>query len=504
MRPIRLRPKLSAALLATLALFTLGAANVNPYWYVVAWCIDNGNVSGCASDGNDGRVCSCGIGNHGPLKTWSQLYENLWGCGAGGQCPRWVAGFNLVNASVTFWSDDTAETINFDMATAHGFTGLVFRGLPGQGGSTTIGSGVLSNFTAKPTDRKTGVTNTRASGLYKAAIAGVTLGPNELVFDSTNPSYFWPYYDITTAGGTPGVGDTWAFSQPMLGGYDSFASQLPAEVTIASGDSVTVYRPQRILVNKAHAEIYAAGGGNNPAPNVVFEDLLVGNNTIDTVNANNGISFNAVALESNLQIVPGSNGISYMLNVSAPSVAADFNNSTAGFGGQQNLILAGLYGTPIAPAQDCVTCVGCSVDYDTIFGQEPGFYASSISNFSGNTYVESGSSILVYPGSTLQFSPVAVASGSAPHYWGPGGLIAFSGGNIQYPAGAGKAASTFLQVSNISLWTGGAASYVCFVDPTAGTGVLTCNLLPLTSTLDSTLGSRTGCLFAPGGGGICN
>lgn len=485
---------------------TIYAASINPSLYATGFCIDNGNQSGCASDSNDGFLCTCSGGgaHHGPLKTWSELWANRLGCGGGGLCPKWIQGNGLSNVLIKFLSSDTAEFIDFSIANEN-TSGIVIQGV--LDGSKTIGTGTLSSFTAKPSDRKTGVTGSKSSGLYKAAISGITLAANELIFDSTHPAYFWPYYDITTAGGTPGVGDTWSFSQPLLGGPDIFQSQPTAEVSILSGDSVTVYAPPVILVNSALAKVYNAQAGNSVAPNVWFDQLILGNNTSNSMNANNGIGLEYVGLGANVQFVPGSNGITVLNGISAPNVAVDVSNSTGGFGGQQNLILGGFFGNPSnAAAQNTLTCNGCSIDGDTIFGQAPGIYSSSISSFGARFYVDGGVSMLVYPGGSLSFSGISGSpiSPSGTQLWGPGGLEIFTGGSVIYPSGAGAAAATFTQVSTLTVFAGGISKPVCFVDSTQSTPSWACNVTPSAANLDSHLGTTIGCAFVPGGGTICN
>src|ERR1019366_5117821 len=243
-----------------IAALSLGDESTPKTWYQ-NYCIDNSNISGRASDANDGQRCGCAGGgtHHGPLKTWSEVYVNRLGCGGYGLCPRYTTGFGVAAITYNFISSDTAEYINIETANA-GLNNIVFSCALGT--AQTVGTGVLSNFTARGGARAGAVAATVASGLNKAAIAGVTLAYNEMVFDSTNSSVFWPYYDITTSGGTPGVGDTWAFSQPM--GYLG-----SAEVTIASGDDVTVYLPSTIQINKIASYPVNTNGGNGQGQNTI-------------------------------------------------------------------------------------------------------------------------------------------------------------------------------------------------------------------------------------------
>lgn len=501
--------KMGLSLFAVISLWcsaAMAAPGINPKWFSGGFCIDNGNQSGCASDANTGTDCTCSGGgsNHGPLKTFAQLWYNLLGCNAGGLCPRWVRGGGLVNAEIQFLSSDTAEYIDIN-AVNENLSGVIFKGV--LDASKTVGTSTLTSFTARPSNRTTGVINARASGLYKAAISGITLAQTtQIIFDSTNPSYFYPYYDITTSGGSPGSGDTWAFSQPILGSFDPFASQLPAEVVIASGDAVTVYTPPVVLLSTAMTHVYASAAGNSPAANVTFEFLTIGNSSSNTVNANNGVSFAYCGMGSNLQIIPGSNGINTLLAINAPLAAVDLNNSTAGFGGQQNLVLGGIFGTPTSPAQDVLTISGASIDGDAIFGQAPGVYSGSLSNFIGRVYIDTGTSFLIYPGAQATFAsvPITPFTPAGTQLWGPGGLQAFSQATVIYPFGSSQAAATFTNVSGITLFAGLSASKGCYVNASSVSPTISCNLTTNTATLDSTLGTTAGCLFSPGGGTICN
>jgi len=484
-----------AVLLCIACLSFLGAEARNPNWYRVAYCIDHGNVSGCASDANDGNICGCAGGGsrHGPLKNWSELYVNRWGCGAGGTCPRFATGNGFANATISILSSDVDETMDFAWSTGPGVTGVLINCILGT--SNTVFTGTLSSFTAGLTGSgRSGVSSgVFASGLNQAAI-GTTLAYNELIFDTTHASYFWPYYDVTTSGAAPGSGDVWAFSQPLLG---VVPTTFPAaEVVIASGDTVTVYQPPTILLNKAHDYVYATVGGNSPAPNTFIRNCTIGNNVADSVNANNGISFVEDAIVSNLQIVPGSNGISVLDNISAPHAGVDFNNSTAGFGGQQNYVLGGLFGEPTTGAQNTLACGGCQVDGDTIFGQTPGLYPGSINNFWGQIYLDRAEGILVYPGSNLYLLQ-SLYNANQPVLWGNGSLGILPNGVVVYKNGAGKAAATFLQKSGTLFWVGNTTT-------TTGYQNFTTPVVATPANLDTAFGATIGCLQQTSGAVLCN
>jgi hypothetical protein len=477
-------------LLTIFAALALGAESTPPTWFS-SYCIDNANQSGCASDSNDGTTCVCTGGgtHHGPLKTWSELYVNRLGCGGYGMCPRYTAGHGISAVTYTFLSSDTSEYINFETLNVGAMTVGITCTL---GVSQTIGAGVLSNFSAR---NRTGVVpGAVGSGLYKAAIAGVTLAQNEIVFDATNVSYFWPYYDITTSGGAPGSGDTWAFSQP-------FAPVSSTEVVIASGDAVTVYLPPTIQANNIHSYPVNTGGGGGIGNNTVITDCSFGGSDGTSVNANNGIAFYQDAFLSNAQITPGFNGLTILLNDSAPTSAVDVNNSTAGFGGQQNYILGGIYGSPGTGSQNCLTCNGCQMDGDLIFGQTPGAYAGSITTFVGQAYVDVNNGLLIYPGTQVDFTQSLYNAGH-PVLWGGGTLDIANLAGVQYPIGAGKAASTFTQKGAIGLFSAGTLGPACYLNTT--TGVQTCNLPVTQMQLDTTLGTVAGCFTVPGGAAICN
>jgi hypothetical protein len=323
----------------------------------------------------------------------------------------------------------------------------------------------------------------------------LTLGLNEIVFDSTHPGYFWPYYDLTTSGGTPGSGNTWAFSQPLL------ANPNWSEVAISSGDSVTVYAPSTILLGKFYAHPYANSGGGSLAPGVVIRDCTIGNSANSSMSTNNGVEFIEDALGSNLQSVPGSNSIMALVNVSAPTAAVDMGDMGGGFGGQQNYVIGGIYGIPSAGSQDTLTCSGCQIDGDLIFGQSPGIMAGSITNFAGQVYVDVGEGIITYPGAALVFNQ-ALFSSNVPVLWGGGSLTIGAQSTVNFQAGAGKAVGTFAQKSGIVMTSGGGTPPACYLNTT--TGAQTCNL-PVTPTqLDTTLGATTGCFYVPGGASICN
>ena len=478
--------------IATVSDSAFAAESINPSWYT-SYVIDNSNQSGCASDANDGRVsgCSGGGAHRGPLKTWSEAMVNRRGCGGNGTCPRWqtIAGVNSVTD--TFLSSDTAETINFDTITGPGFTYTIQCTL---GAAQTIASGVLSSFVA--TNRSGVVANTFGSGLNWAALAGATLALNELVFDSTHPSYFWPYYDVTTSGGTPGAGNTWAFSQPIQWTFGFGAS----EPTIASGDSVTVYAPPTILINKAWNRSGTSSGGGGLPNNVQVRNCTIGTSVNTSVNANNGVLFDTDAFVSNLQILPGSNGLTILNNVSAPTSAVDVTNNTGGFGGASNSIIGGIFGSPGANNQNTLTCCGCNMDGDSVIGQTSGVLPGALGSVVGSQYIENGQSILVYPGVVLNLVGSQFNGGHSV-IWGGGSINTTPGSSITYLAGAGGAAATFLNKQSIGLYYAGVLSRACYLNTVSGTQ--TCNLPTTATQADITLGTVHGCLCVPGGACLC-
>ena len=381
--------------------------------------------------------------------------------------------------------------------------------LPG----VAVGATMLTSVVAKDIH---GVppSNNIAAGLYRAVVPGVALDQHMRV---TGPggSVYWPYYDLTRgAMGPPyAAGDTWAFTQPYAPN-DPRVTWPPPQDTISEGDAVTVDHPVQIAINRlvAYVELDTY---DRPSPsNVLVRDCapsLLGSTVVNsaarypavteanaTVNTNNGVSWSGDLLQEDVQSVPGSNGIAAYVNDFAPYVAVDVSNPTAGFSGMQNQIIGGAYAEQYAQggrAQWTITCSGCMVDGDVIFGgQVPGIDSGSLTSMAGDIYLDANESILIYPGAELGF---VRGWYGAPHAWGAGGVGVLTGGIVSYPGGAGQAISTFLE-SGLLLWTGGTTNTNFCLD-----GNCSYRLTP--TVLDEMLGAKTRCADAESGGAtICN
>jgi hypothetical protein len=103
-----------------------------------------------------------------------------------------------------------------------------------------------------------------------------------------------------------------------------------------------------------------------------------------TINTNNGVSWSGNLFQTNLQSVPGSNGVAAYVNNFAPYVAVDISNPTAGFSGMQNRIIGGAYAEQYdqgGHAAWTLTCSGCFLDGSVIFGgQVPGIDNGSLTS----------------------------------------------------------------------------------------------------------------------------
>jgi hypothetical protein len=378
------------------------------------------------------------------------------------------------------------------------------------GAAQQIGTSVISSFTAK---NYAGVTPAGiATGLNEFALSGITLAYNELVVDTTHPANFWPYWDFTTAGGAPGSGDTWGFSQPLVGYFS--AGNYPTEVTLVSGDAITVYNLIKLNIVSLNAVTQLTRQGNKFSNNLIIQNCAItgpgsGVTGSDT-NINNGVSLDTDAVLDSLQSIPGSNGIAAWSNVSAPTSQMDFSNVTNGFGGQQNYVFGGIYGAQFASggvSGESLTCSDCLIDFDTVFGQTWGIYGSVIGNFIGRIYLDANESGIVFPGSYVRFENSEV-SPNTPLTWGFGTFEAAQMANITYPPGAGESVSIFTNrggATNGLLFLIGTTTVntFCF-DYTTNAGARTCNNTLNPTTLDSTLGAFVSCVYAPGGGSICN
>jgi hypothetical protein len=433
-------------------------------------------------------VCPSGTG---PFRTWAGLYAQRWGCGGGGRCPSFSGGGNVVN----FVSNDTTDTISADIEILGG-TQVTFQ-CP-LGSAQLLATGVLSSFVARAYNLSF-IGSTPGRGLYQAAIAGVTLGYDEMIVDTTNASTFWPVFDLTTSGGTPGVGDTWAFSQPSNGNAQTGT---PVEVVISSGDSVSIYRPVKIVVNHLFAYVQSGGAGNQTANNLFIRDCDLSGSS-NSITVNNGVSLDTDVIEGSFQSVPGSNGISIYHNVSASNGEVSVDNPTGGFGGQQNYVLAGVYGKQASAGgsgQNCLTTSTAWWDEDVYLGQTPGFVAGGVGNFIGSAYIDANASILVYPGADVGFQASALFH-LGPQLWGPGDIGVLEGANVTYPSGAGQAVATFLNrggTANGELFWSGHTTQSTFYYLLTGPFTLS------PAQLDTTLGATVGCAYWPGGGSICN
>lgn len=425
-------------------------AAVNPYWQQAAWFLDPANATGLASDGNTGLDAT-----H-PLLTWGEIVA------------RWGTTQPHLRQSTTFtWMSSQAANSDPVVFAPYVENQSVVSMVGQLGATQQIATGVLSNVTAK----------NRATPQLLLSQSGATAA-GQFIVNTTHASRAWTY-----AVSSGSIFDT---SQPLVSPATPVTNPSPAEVdTWANGDAVTVYAPATI--NLAFVSPIVAnfnGAANNL---VVFQNLSIAAGTS---------GFDSIALRSSAVYFVECQFLGTLdLVLDATAIAAGFINCDFGSitrlwsnVGQQGLSVVG------GQCRSTTLQLSGTLSVTGDFICKGGFFFSAGNGTFGLIYIDTGRTLTFLGPGTWQQNTVY----GAPIVWGPGTLNVGGTVRFQYPAGAGKAVSTFLQTGGLQLNSlTNAWNAVSSAAPTANKTLSPANL-------DSDGGAATCCYMVPGGGAITN
>lgn len=424
-----------------------------------AWFIDPANSSGVASDGN---ACTT---SGTPCLTWHEINDHRWGClGNPKACPRirqsttitWISGV----------TNDSDPVIH----------------LP------SVENQALEILTCTPTLVKNYI-----GGL--SIVAKVRGGPGQLLnatFDAsaaldllainvTHPSHAWTYKSLGA--------NVFALTQPLVA-LSPPGVIAQAEVnTWASGDTVSLNTVPQVDFVDLEPQLTATSGAAN---NAIY---LQGCNLFDP---GSGDYFNTNALVR-MSDVSATSTKFVIVNGGPGSAAAGCSNCDLRGGSQTSgvrhsnwLMAGGTTGGVFSSGGP-----GYQLDGDVI--SAGGLY-NQIFLVAGAVYFDTGSQAAIQ-GYVL----VGNFNGyGGPSLWGTGfaGTLQVTGnGHIQYPSGAGAAATTFPLTGGLRV---DFQTLTCLGVPSVALPTLTCNITLSPANLDTNLGATLGCLYVPGGGSVCN
>jgi hypothetical protein len=413
-------------------LYAVGAQPpiINPLWNQPTWCVDGGNISGCASDKlNDGAVCACGASGHGPLVTVRELTDHRWGCAGATECPRVTSA----SMTITLASSQVGGDVFTFQPTFEGGGPIVLQGA--LGAAQTIGTGTLAGVTLS--------TRTNNAPPAKATLtpSGGSVALHQLIFDSTANAYFW----VTKSDGA----NVWELSNPIAAFNLSTPNVLQPAVTISNGDAYTIYRP----VTSTPLLVKPRCG--NTATNLNLYHLTLWN---DQTTMTTGPNVNVIESAVNAYwkaVDPITNLVPMVFNSDTGffvQSAADKQAATGyAFIGGQNI--GGNY-----MIGDIV------IDGDFVIAN--GGVIGMLSGTVGTAFVGPGSTISI-DGLVLAVAndiSGSVYNGGIPVWYGPGQAFVHGGGHLYYPGGANKAATTFPLAGGLRQ-TGPKSAFDTSVDP---------------------------------------
>jgi hypothetical protein len=207
----------------------MGAVNGPSSWNVANWYVDPANASTHASDSNDCQTSST------PCASFGQIVSR-WGT----KLPT------LAQVTTIQWLSDAASTDPVDIVpTIVGGGGLVLKGTLVSQIAPTIGTFTAKNRSA---GTKATITASGQSGTYwSTACGGTCVGMD--VHDTTANAQFW----IDSDNGSATASITEPFALPV--------SEIPTRQTIASGDSLVVYRPSVVYFTQVDSTALGTGAG---------------------------------------------------------------------------------------------------------------------------------------------------------------------------------------------------------------------------------------------------
>lgn len=458
--------------------------NIPASWTVPTWYIDPANLTICASDTNSGTASTCTGGctgstcpsGIGPIVTWAELAQQRWGT----YSPRIQQ-----NTTINILSSMTSRTDVIYLSNKCEENRWV--NIQGPINSTTqIATGTLSGVTSK---------NRASAQLLEATFpSGVT--QDAFVVNSTHASGAWTYKQVT--------GNEYEVSQPLTRAATpwTFTELVPSEVdTWANGDTVTLYAPVKLnidYVTPAYGDI--SGTGNNACVYLTdVEPHSYGSADQSYITFGQGVALNEVFLDR-------------VVDINDPGAPLDYpiqalnTDSSIGYGGtafgELGIIAGGMCGN-FGGGGTLDGFAGWGFDYDVIFGTTTG--GSSYSMHEGETadadigyvYIDSTSELLFWGWNQVS----SIFDLGVQGIWGPGYIGLQQNSTLLYPTGAGSAAATFLQTGG---FYANGQTHMCLGIPSSATLSTTCDITFSASNLDSNLGTTSGCLYVPGGSGVCN
>ena len=430
-------------------------------WSQATWCIDNANVSTCASDNNRTCAsCSCSSGD-GPCLTHGSIVSR-WGT----PTPT-IQQATTISILSNMSSADPFITAPFSVTTSGYLTYSCALNATSQAWTGTLGTVTAKSF------------GTGGSGTVLASTFSVGgQATDQLLVNTTHQSRA-----ILTSLRT---GSTWNISQPLTGcvpGVAGTASCSPVEVNSwASGDTVTAYTP---------INIYTPGG--QPIANDIVDGegfaVWITGCALQSVNGDEQSPFSGNSLISLVDVV------SHRLH----------QDSTWGGQGAPRLVntdvilqyhgtVSTISGGKIGFGNKFAVFNGGSLNDDVILGDvvywygTPGLVSQEGANSIASAYFAIG--LVTYSYTTI-----------GTQMWGPGSLYVNAGAWLQYPTGGSGATNSLLMgVIHIN-----GATTACSHSG-AAPDVVDCGISLTTAHLDASQGAAGfgGFAYSPGGGTITN
>jgi len=356
-------------------------ALANGAWTVAAWYVDNGNSSGNASDTN-----SCQDSGH-PCATFAQVVARL------GTLEPYLGQ----STTFSFLSSDTAELVNLRPFVTSNSATITFLGVPT---TTTTSVTALTSL-----NRSTGTFWTPT--FANAITAGAYLD------DTTAGAVSWAYSNV--------AGNQWVTTQPITNNLP-FTTQTPAEVNWGNGDSVSVLALPTVQIGEIRRQ--ETQFNTNP---LVVQRIQIGGGL------QSRFSGGVVVQESRISQTVVFEGCTARFqglfndDIEAEVVAANACPGTVLYinaGGQRQ------------PGSNPILGQNIQVDGDFVANN----FNTSGQGVYGNVGLFSGATWTVQNGRTT----TSTAYGGPFVYTSSGTLNVAAGAHLVYPAGAGKAAATFL------------------------------------------------------------
>lgn len=454
------------------------AVSVNPLT-VPAWWIDPSNSTGCASDTNAAIQATCGGPNIGPLRTWAGLATQLCGpyVNASTCMPRLRQ-----TVTVTFLSSHTDNTDPVYLK-AYLEAGAQFIL---QGSLTQVAQGTTGTVTAK--NRAT--PQLLASTFVLTAPDGgaaPTLTAGMLVVNNTHASRAWLYVP-----GSPNK-----LSTPMTPQVPATANSNypPTDVSAswANGDSVSIFLPTSINLAEVDTRVVDYNGAfANLA--TVYQANLFDPALLDPlyVGGSGHVNFLEDSIQRVVQMaaMPARALSGLAVNCSFAAGIETFQPTTNPL--SQTFTVSGGQFLSSANFQ---MMQGAFLDGDVILGNGA-LNQAIVGGYLGTVYVETSNVLTVLSTTKMQ----SQFNAQVPVLWGPGAVNVAGNARLFYPAGAAKAAATFVQTGAFQI--NGGTKYLT-LNTASATGIVTGNTTLSAANLDTSFGATPGCALG-NGATICN